>query len=134
MKIPGIKAIVAVASGKGGVGKSTVAVNLALALSKLGRHVGLLDADIYGPSIPRMMGLTGKPDSKDGKKLLPKEKYGIKTMSIGYLVNEDTPMIWRGPMVQSALTQMMNDVEWGELDVLIVDMPPGTGDAQLTMA
>ena len=134
LKIPGIKAIVAVASGKGGVGKSTVAVNLALALSKLGRHVGLLDADIYGPSIPRMMGLTGKPDSKDGKKLLPKEKYGIKTMSIGYLVNEDTPMIWRGPMVQSALTQMMNDVEWGELDVLIVDMPPGTGDAQLTMA
>lgn len=134
LKIPGIKAIVAVASGKGGVGKSTVAVNLALALSKLGRRVGLLDADIYGPSIPRMMGLTGKPDSKDGKKLLPKEKYGIKTMSIGYLVNEDTPMIWRGPMVQSALTQMMNDVEWGELDVLFVDMPPGTGDAQLTMA
>lgn len=134
MRIPGIKAIVAVASGKGGVGKSTVAVNLALALSRLGRRVGLLDADIYGPSIPRMMGLTGKPESKDGKKLLPKEKYGIKTMSIGYLVNEDTPMIWRGPMVQSALTQMMSDVEWGELDVLIVDMPPGTGDAQLTMA
>jgi ATP-binding protein involved in chromosome partitioning len=134
MRIPGIKAIVAVASGKGGVGKSTVAVNLALALSRLGRRVGLLDADIYGPSIPRMMGLTGKPESKDGKKLLPREKYGIKTMSIGYLVNEDTPMIWRGPMVQSALTQMMSDVEWGELDVLIVDMPPGTGDAQLTMA
>ncbi|MEQ8327290.1 iron-sulfur cluster carrier protein ApbC [Parvibaculum sp.] len=134
MQIPGVKAIVAVASGKGGVGKSTVAVNLALALSKLGRRVGLLDADIYGPSIPRMMGLTGKPESKDGKKLLPKEKYGIRTMSIGYLVAEDTPMIWRGPMVQSALTQMMSDVEWGELDVLIVDMPPGTGDAQLTMA
>jgi ATP-binding protein involved in chromosome partitioning len=134
MKIPGVKAIVAVASGKGGVGKSTVAVNLALALARLGRRVGLLDADIYGPSIPRMMGLTGKPESKDGKKLLPKEKYGIKTMSIGYLVNEDTPMIWRGPMVQSALMQMMSDVEWGELDVLIVDMPPGTGDAQLTMA
>lgn len=134
MQIPGVKAIIAVASGKGGVGKSTVAVNLALALSKLGRRVGLLDADIYGPSIPRMMGLTGKPESKDGKKLLPKEKYGLKTMSIGYLVNEDTPMIWRGPMVQSALTQMMNDVEWGELDVLVVDMPPGTGDAQLTMA
>ncbi|MEP2830531.1 iron-sulfur cluster carrier protein ApbC [Parvibaculum sp.] len=134
MQIPGVKAIIAVASGKGGVGKSTVAVNLALALSKLGRRVGLLDADIYGPSVPRMMGLTGKPESKDGKKLLPKEKYGIKTMSIGYLVDEDTPMIWRGPMVQSALTQMMNDVEWGELDVLVVDMPPGTGDAQLTMA
>jgi len=134
MQIPGVKAIIAVASGKGGVGKSTVAVNLALALSKLGRRVGLLDADIYGPSIPRMMGLTGKPESKDGKKLLPKEKYGIRTMSIGYLVDEDTPMIWRGPMVQSALTQMMRDVEWGELDVLVVDMPPGTGDAQLTMA
>tara|TARA_Y100001933_G_scaffold208367_2_gene211885 strand:+ start:13260 stop:14417 length:1158 start_codon:yes stop_codon:yes gene_type:complete len=134
MQIPGVKAIIAVASGKGGVGKSTVAVNLALALSKLGRRVGLLDADIYGPSIPRMMGLKGKPESKDGKKLLPKEKYGIRTMSIGYLVNEDTPMIWRGPMVQSALTQMMSDVEWGELDVLVVDMPPGTGDAQLTMA
>ncbi|MBO6635642.1 iron-sulfur cluster carrier protein ApbC [Parvibaculum sp.] len=134
MQIPGVKSIVAVASGKGGVGKSTVAVNLALALSKLGRRVGLLDADIYGPSIPRMMGLTGKPESKDGKKLLPKEKYGIRTMSIGYLVSEDTPMIWRGPMVQSALTQMLSDVEWGELDVLVVDMPPGTGDAQLTMA
>ena len=134
MQIPGVKAIIAVASGKGGVGKSTVAVNLALALAKLGRRVGLLDADIYGPSIPRMMGLTGKPESKDGKKLLPKEKYGIKTMSIGYLVNEDTPMIWRGPMVQSALTQMMSAVECGELDVLVVDMPPGTGDAQLTMA
>lgn len=132
--IPGVKAILAVASGKGGVGKSTVAVNLALALAKLGRRVGLLDADIYGPSIPRMMGLTGKPESRDGKKLLPKENYGIKTMSIGYLVSEDTPMIWRGPMVQSALTQMLSDVEWGELDVLIVDMPPGTGDAQLTMA
>lgn len=134
IQISGVKAIVAVASGKGGVGKSTVAVNLALALAKLGRRVGLLDADIYGPSIPRMMGITGKPDSRDGKKLIPMENYGIKTMSIGFLVAEDTPMIWRGPMVQSALTQMMNDVEWGELDVLIVDMPPGTGDAQLTMA
>ena len=134
LRIPGVRAIVAVASGKGGVGKSTVAINLALALSKLGRRVGLLDADIYGPSIPRMMGISGKPDTRDGKKLLPMEKFGLKTMSIGYLVAEDTPMIWRGPMVQSALTQMMMDVEWGELDMLIVDMPPGTGDAQLTMA
>ncbi|MDO8839823.1 MAG: Mrp/NBP35 family ATP-binding protein [Parvibaculum sp.] len=134
LRIPGVTAIVAVASGKGGVGKSTVAINLALALSKLGRRVGLLDADIYGPSIPRMMGIKGKPETRDGKKLLPMENYGIKTMSIGYLVDEDTPMIWRGPMVQSALTQMMMDVEWGELDVLVVDMPPGTGDAQLTMA
>jgi len=134
LRIPGVTAIIAVASGKGGVGKSTVAINLALALSKLGRRVGLLDADIYGPSIPRMMGIKGKPETRDGKKLLPMENYGIKTMSIGYLVDEDTPMIWRGPMVQSALTQMMMDVEWGELDVLVVDMPPGTGDAQLTMA
>ena len=134
LRIPGVRAIVAVASGKGGVGKSTVAINLALALSKLGRRVGLLDADIYGPSIPRMMGISGKPDTRDGKKLLPMEKFGLKTMSIGYLVAKDTPMIWRGPMVQSELTQMMMDVEWGELDVLIVDMPPGTGDAQLTMA
>ena len=133
LEIPGVKAIVAVASGKGGVGKSTIAVNLALALSHLGRKVGLLDADIYGPSIPRMMGLKGKPES-DGKKIQPKEKFGIKTMSIGYMVEEDTPMIWRGPMVQSALMQMMNDVNWGELDVLVVDMPPGTGDAQLTLA
>jgi ATP-binding protein involved in chromosome partitioning len=132
LQIPGVAAIVAVASGKGGVGKSTVAVNLALGLSKLGRRVGLLDADIYGPSIPRMLGLKGKPET-DGKKLKPMENYGIKTMSIGFLVDEDTAMIWRGPMVQSALTQMMMDVAWGELDVLIVDMPPGTGDAQLTM-
>jgi ATP-binding protein involved in chromosome partitioning len=132
LQIPGVTAIVAVASGKGGVGKSTVAVNLALGLSKLGRRVGLLDADIYGPSIPRMLGLKGKPET-DGKKLKPMENYGIKTMSIGFLVDEDTAMIWRGPMVQSALTQMMTDVAWGDLDVLIVDMPPGTGDAQLTM-
>lgn len=131
--IDNIGSIIAVASGKGGVGKSTVAVNLALALSKLGKRVGILDADIYGPSLPRMMGLTGKPDT-DGKKLIPKENYGLKCMSIGFLVDEDTPMIWRGPMVVSALTQMLNDTNWGELDVLVVDMPPGTGDAQLTMA
>ena len=131
--IPGVAAIVAVASGKGGVGKSTVAANLALALSKLGMKVGLLDADIYGPSVPRLFGISEKPDT-DGKRLMPIEKFGIKTMSIGFLVGEDTPMIWRGPMVQSALTQMMNDVAWSPLDVLVVDMPPGTGDAQLTMA
>jgi ATP-binding protein involved in chromosome partitioning len=130
----GIDKIIAVASGKGGVGKSTTAVNLALGLQALGRRVGILDADIYGPSMPRMLKVTEKPDSKDGNKLLPIERYGLKTMSIGYLVAEETPMIWRGPMVQSALEQMLRDVEWGELDVLVVDMPPGTGDAQLTMA
>lgn len=134
LNVPGIAAIVAVASGKGGVGKSTVAVNLALGLLKLGRRVGLLDADVYGPSIPRMLGLAGKPEVTEKKKLKPKTNYGLKTMSIGYLVPEDTAAIWRGPMVQSALTQMLGDTEWGELDVLIVDMPPGTGDAQLTMA
>jgi ATP-binding protein involved in chromosome partitioning len=132
--VPGVKAIVAVASGKGGVGKSTTATNLSLALSRLGLTVGMLDADIYGPSQPRMMGISGRPTSPDGKTLRPMENYGVKTMSMGFLVAEDTPMIWRGPMVQSALQQMLRDVEWGELDVLIVDMPPGTGDAQLTMA
>jgi ATP-binding protein involved in chromosome partitioning len=130
----GVKAVVAVASGKGGVGKSTVAVNLAIALSKLGRRVGLLDADIYGPSIPRMLGLTGKPTSKDGKKLDPMNAWGIKAISIGSLIEEDQPMIWRGPMVMTALTQLIYDVTWAPLDVLIVDMPPGTGDAQLTLA
>jgi ATP-binding protein involved in chromosome partitioning len=133
LQVPGVAAIVAVASGKGGVGKSTVAVNLALGLARLGRRVGLLDADIYGPSIPRMLGLRGRPES-DGKKLVPMTSYGIKAMSIGFLVDEETPTIWRGPMVQTALTQMMTDVAWGELDVLVVDMPPGTGDAQLTLA
>jgi len=130
--IAGIKKIIAVASGKGGVGKSTVSVNLAVALAQQGLQVGLLDADIYGPSIPRMLGIEGKPES-DGKVLQPMEAFGLKVMSMGFLVEEDTPMIWRGPMVMSALTQMLKDVAWGELDVLVVDMPPGTGDAQLTL-
>lgn len=131
--IAGVSTIIAVASGKGGVGKSTVAVNLALGLSRLGLKVGLLDADIYGPSVPRLLDIREKPQS-DGKKLKPIEKLGIKAMSIGFLVKEDEAMIWRGPMVQSALTQMMNDVAWAPLDVLVIDMPPGTGDAQLTIA
>ena len=131
---PGVKHIVAVASGKGGVGKSTTAVNLALGLAAGGHRVGLLDADIYGPSQPRMMGISGRPTSQDGQVLEPMENYGVKVMSMGFLVAEETPMIWRGPMVMSALMQMMRDVNWGELDVMIVDMPPGTGDAQLTMA
>ena len=132
--VPGVKHIIAVASGKGGVGKSTTAVNLALGLAANGLSVGLLDADIYGPSMPRMLGVTEKPESADGKMLKPIERFGLKTMSIGYIVNEDTPMIWRGPMVSSALEQMLRDVTWGDLDVLVVDMPPGTGDAQLTLA
>jgi len=131
---PEVGAIVAIASGKGGVGKSTTAVNLALALAADGLAVGLLDADIYGPSIPRLLGITGRPESPDGKVLEPMRNHGIVCMSIGFLVAEDTPMIWRGPMVMSALEQMLRDVRWGALDVLIVDMPPGTGDAQLTMA
>lgn len=132
--LPGVKAIVAVASGKGGVGKSTTAVNLALALARLGRRTGLLDADVYGPSIRRMLGIVGNPASSDGVKLDPMQKYGIQAMSMAFLVEEETPIVWRGPMVQSALEQMMRDVNWGTLDVLIVDMPPGTGDTQLTMA
>ena len=132
--VPGVRAIVAVASGKGGVGKSTTASNLALAMAANGLKVGLLDADIYGPSMPRMLGISGRPTSRDGKILEPMENYGIKVMSMGFLVAEDTPMIWRGPMVMSALQQMLRDVNWGTLDVLVVDMPPGTGDAQLTMA
>jgi ATP-binding protein involved in chromosome partitioning len=132
--VPGVKHIIAVASGKGGVGKSTTAVNLALGLAANGVSTGLLDADIYGPSMPRMLGVKEKPESVDGNQLKPIEKYGLRTMSIGYIVNEDTPMIWRGPMVSSALEQMLRDVQWGELDVLVVDMPPGTGDAQLTLA
>ena len=132
--VPGVGAIVAVASGKGGVGKSTVAANLALGLRANGLRVGVLDADIYGPSMPRMLGISGRPRSRDGKTLIPMENYGLKCMSMGFLVPEDTPMIWRGPMVMSALQQMLREVDWGELDIMIADMPPGTGDAQLTMA
>ena len=132
--VPGVKHIIAVASGKGGVGKSTTAVNLALGLAANGVATGLLDADIYGPSMPRLLNVKDKPESIDGRALRPIERYGLRTMSIGYIVNEDTPMIWRGPMVSSALEQMLRDVQWGELDVLVVDMPPGTGDAQLTLA
>jgi ATP-binding protein involved in chromosome partitioning len=132
--VPGIKHIVAVASGKGGVGKSTTAANLAVALSVLGMKVGIMDADIYGPSVPKIFGVTGRPRLVEGRTLAPMEAYGLKLMSIGFLVDEETPMIWRGPMVISAITQMLREVAWGELDVLVVDMPPGTGDAQLTMA
>ena len=132
--VPGVKHIIAVASGKGGVGKSTTAVNLALGLQALGRRVGLLDADIYGPSVPRLTGLSGKPQVTDDKKIAPMRGYGMPVMSMGFLVEEGTPVIWRGPMVISALTQMLRDVAWGGLDVLVVDMPPGTGDVQITMA
>ncbi|TCU27900.1 ATP-binding protein involved in chromosome partitioning [Rhizobium azibense] len=132
--VPGIKSIIAVASGKGGVGKSTTAVNLALGLQANGLRVGILDADIYGPSMPRLLKISGRPTQIDGRIINPMENYGLKVMSMGFLVDEETAMIWRGPMVQSALLQMLREVAWGELDVLVVDMPPGTGDAQLTMA
>ena len=132
--IPGVEAIIAVASGKGGVGKSTTAVNLALGLRDLGLKVGILDADIYGPSMPKLLAIREKPQTVGGTRLKPIERHGMPVMSIGFLIEEETPMIWRGPMVMSALTQMLREVEWGTLDVLVVDMPPGTGDAQLTMA
>ena len=133
-EIPGIAAVIAVASGKGGVGKSTTAINLALGLRDLGLRVGLLDADIYGPSVPRLTGIHEKPELNSERKMIPIARFGLAIMSIGFLVEEDTAMIWRGPMVMSAITQMLRDVVWGTLDVLVVDMPPGTGDAQLTLA
>ncbi|HEY5131901.1 MAG TPA: Mrp/NBP35 family ATP-binding protein [Bradyrhizobium sp.] len=133
-EIPGVAAVIAVASGKGGVGKSTTALNLALGLRDLGLRVGLLDADIYGPSVPRLTGIHEKPQLNDERKMIPIQRFGLAIMSIGFLVEEDTAMIWRGPMVMSAITQMLRDVAWGTLDILVVDMPPGTGDAQLTLA
>jgi len=132
--IPGVDAVIAVASGKGGVGKSTTAVNLALGLRDLGLKVGMLDADIYGPSLPKLLAIKEKPQTIGGTRLKPIDRYGLSVMSIGFLIDEETPMIWRGPMVMSAITQMLREVEWGKLDVMVVDMPPGTGDAQLTMA
>jgi ATP-binding protein involved in chromosome partitioning len=134
--VPGVKHIIAVASGKGGVGKSTTAINIALGLSTLGLKVAVLDADIYGPSMPKLFGLSGKPlaSDKEGKRMKPMARYGVEVASIGFLVDEDAPMIWRGPMVMSALTQLLREVEWAETDVMVVDMPPGTGDAQLTLA
>jgi len=132
--IDNVKNIIAVASGKGGVGKSTTSVNLALALASEGAKVGILDADIYGPSIPTMLGLSGYPESDDGKKMNPKVSFGVQTISIGYLIEEDQPMIWRGPMVTNALQQLLKDTNWSDLDYLIVDLPPGTGDIQLTLA
>jgi ATP-binding protein involved in chromosome partitioning len=134
LPLPGVRHIVAVASGKGGVGKSTTAANLALALLGMGYTVGVLDSDIYGPSMQRVLGVSGKPDTTAQRKMVPKQAHGLKVMSMGFLVPEDTAMIWRGPMVMGAITQMLREVDWGELDFLIVDMPPGTGDAQLTLA
>jgi ATP-binding protein involved in chromosome partitioning len=134
--VPGVKHLIAVASGKGGVGKSTTAINLALGLKSLGLRVAVLDADVYGPSMPKLFGLTGKPEASgaEGKRMKPMTRYGVEVSSIGFLVEEDTPMIWRGPMVMSALTQLLREVEWSETDVMVIDMPPGTGDAQLTLA
>ena len=134
--VPGVKHIIAVASGKGGVGKSTVAVNLALGLVKLGLKVGILDADIYGPSMPKLLGINRRPElaAPNTKTLKPLERHGLKAMSMGFMVDEDTPMVWRGPMVMGALTQMLREVAWGDLDILVVDMPPGTGDVQLTIS
>jgi ATP-binding protein involved in chromosome partitioning len=132
--IPGVDAVIAVASGKGGVGKSTTAVNLALGLRDLDLKVGMLDADIYGPSLPKLLAIREKPQTIGGTRLKPIERYGLAVMSIGFLIDEETPMIWRGPMVMSAITQMLREVEWGKLDIMVVDMPPGTGDAQLTIA
>ncbi|MBV6882178.1 iron-sulfur cluster carrier protein ApbC [Xanthomonas euvesicatoria] len=131
---PRIRNVIAVGSGKGGVGKSTTAVNLALALHQLGARVGVLDADIYGPSVPAMLGLSGRPDSPDNKSIEPLRAFGIEAMSIGLLVDQDTPMIWRGPMATSALTQLFNDTLWDDLDYLLIDLPPGTGDIQLTLS
>src|SRR4030088_990135 len=132
--IPGIKHVIAVASGKGGVGKSTTSCNLALGFAAIGLKAGILDADIYGPSLPKLFGLRGKPRQAGGGMLEPMERFGVKVMSIGFLVEEDLAMIWRGPMVISAITQMLHQVSWADLDILVVDLPPGTGDAQLTMA
>ncbi|MBK8457606.1 MAG: Mrp/NBP35 family ATP-binding protein [Phyllobacteriaceae bacterium] len=132
--MPGVKHIIAIASGKGGVGKSTTAANIAVGLAALGLKVGVLDADIYGPSMPRLFGITTKPEVSDDNQLVPIQAHGVKVISIGLLVDEDTPMVWRGPMVMSALTQLLREVEWAPLDVLVVDMPPGTGDTQLTMS
>jgi len=131
--VPGVAHVIAVASGKGGVGKSTVAVNLALALSQLGHRVGLLDADVYGPSVPLMLGLTERPQSTDDKRIIPLERFGLKVISLGLFIAEGTPVIWRGPMINKLLTQFLREVEWGELDYLVLDLPPGTGDAQLTI-